>query len=198
MWKLKTLHLQGGSVPPGNVLRREEIALGLEAASIIELAHKQAQTIREQARAEAQAERAASQREWEARFWQQAQTLFADWYEQRATEETQLVLLAGKVLNEALQQLLDEVDDERRFHALLRQLLRHYPRQQQATLYCASGQEQEINGWLIAQPQLSWTLCADPELEPDRLRLITEAGELMVDWRTLCQQIAPALAEESA
>lgn len=198
MWKLKTLHLQGGSVPPGNVLRCEEIALGLEAASIIELAHKQAQTIREQARAEAQAESAASQREWEARFWQQAQTLLADWHEQRAAEETQLVLLAGKVLNEALQQLLDEVDDERRFHALLRQLLRHYPRQQQATLYCASGQEQEINDWLVGQPQLSWTLCADPVLEPDRLRLITEAGELMVDWRTLCQQIAPALAEESA
>jgi len=198
MWKLKSLHLQGGSAPPGNVLRREEIALRLEAASIIELAHKQAQTIREQARAEAQAERAASQREWEARFWQQAQTLFADWQEQRAAEETQLVLLAGKVLNEALQHLLDEVDDERRFHALLRQLLRHYPRQQQATLYCASGQEQEINGWLVAQPQLRWTLCADPALEPDRLRLITDAGELMVNWRTLYQQLAPALAQENA
>lgn len=198
MWKLKSLHLQGGSAPPGNVLRREEIALRLEAASIIELAHKQAQTIREQARAEAQAERAACQREWESLFWQQAQTLFADWQEQRAAEETQLVLLAGKVLNEALQHLLDEVDDERRFHALLRQLLRRYPRQQQATLYCASGQEQEINGWLAAQSQLRWTLCADPALEPDRLRLITDAGELMVDWRTLCQQLAPALAEENA
>lgn len=198
MWKLRSLHLQGGSAPPGNVLRREEIALRLEAASIIELAHKQAQTIREQARAEAQAERAASQREGEARFWQQAQTLFADWQEQRAAEETQLVLLAGKVLNEALQHLLDEVDDERRFHALLRQLLRHYPRQQQATLYCASEQKQEINGWLVAQPQLRWTLCADPALEPDRLRLITDAGELMVNWRTLCQQLAPALAEENA
>jgi len=198
MWKLKSLHLQGGSAPPGNVLRREEIALRLEAASIIELAHKQTQTIREQARAEAQAERAACQREWESLFWQQAQTLFADWQEQRTAEETQLVLLAGKVLNEALQHLLDEVDDERRFHALLRQLLRHYPRQQPATLYCASGQEQEINGWLAAQSQLRWTLCVDPALEPDRLRLITDAGELMVDWRTLCQQLAPALAEENA
>ena len=198
MWKLKRLRLPDGSAPEGNLLRREELALRLEAAAIIELAHQQAQTIREQARAEAQAEREACQREWEASFWQQAQTLLAGWQQQRTDEETQLVVLAGKVVNKALQQLLDEVDDERRFHALLKQLLRHYPRQQQATLYCASGQELEINGWLAAQPQLCWTLCADPVLEPDRLRLITDAGELMVDWRTLRQQLAPALAEEEA
>jgi len=198
MWKLKTLPLQGGSAPPGHVLRREEIAQRLEAASIIELAHREAQTIREQARAGAQAERAASQHEWETLFWQQAQALFADWQKQRADEEAELVVLAGKVLHEALLHLLDEVDDERRFHALLNQLLRHYPRQHQATLYCASGQEQAISGWLAAQPQLHWTLCADPSLVPDRLRLMTDAGELSVDWRTLCQQLAPALAEENA
>ena len=198
MWKLKRLSLAEGSAPGGNLLRREEIALGLEAASIIELAHKEAQTIREQARAEAQAEREACQREWEASFWQQAQALLTDWQQQRTAEEAQLVVLAGKIVNEALQHLLDEVDDERRFHALLKQLLRHYPRQQQATLYCASLQEQEIHGWLAAQPQLSWTLCADPALESDHLRLITDAGELMVDWPTLRQQLAPSRAEEGA
>lgn len=198
MWKLKRLSLAEGSAPGGNLLRREEIALGLEAASIIELAHKEAQTIREQVRAEAQAEREACQREWEAAFWQQAQALLTDWQQQRTAEEAQLVVLAGKIVNEALQHLLDEVDDERRFHALLKQLLHHYPRQQQATLYCASLQEQEINGWLAAQPQLSWTLCADPALESDHLRLITDAGELMVDWQTLRQQLAPSLAEEGA
>lgn len=115
MWKLKSLRLPDGSAPAGNLLRREEIALGLEAAAIIELAHKDAQTIREQARAEAQAEREACQREWEAAFWQQAQTLLTDWQQQRAAEEAQLVVLAGKIVNEALQHLLDEVDDERRF-----------------------------------------------------------------------------------
>ena len=198
MWKLKSLRLPDGSAPAGNLLRREEIALGLEAAAIIELAHKEAQTIREQARAEAQAEREACQREWEAAFWQQAQTLLTDWQQQRAAEEAQLVVLAGKIVNEALQHLLDEVDDERRFHALLKQLLRHHPRQQQAMLYCASLQEQEIHGWLAAQPQLSWPLCADPMLAPDHLRLITDAGELMVDWQTLRQQLAPAPAEEEA
>lgn len=198
MWKLKRLSLADGSAPAGNLLRREAIALGLEAAAIIELAHKEAQTIREQARAEAQAEREACQREWEAAFWQQAQALLADWQQQRTAEEAQLVELAGKIVNEALQHLLDEVDDERRFHALLKQLLRHYPRQQQATLYCASLQEQEIHGWLGAQPQLSLTLCADPMLAPDHLRLITDAGELMVDWPTLRQQLAPARAEEEA
>lgn len=198
MWKLKSLPLQGGSVPADHLLRREEIACQLEAASIIEQAHDAAQRIREQARVEALAERAARQQEWESRFWQEAQTLLADWQQQRAAEEARLVLLAGKVLHAALQQLLDEVDDERRFHALLRQLLRHCPRQQQATLHCASEQEPAISGWLSGQPALRWTLCTDPALAPDQLRLITDTGELMIDWRTLCQQLAPALAEENA
>jgi len=35
-------------------------------------------------------------------------------------------------------------------------------------------------------------------LAPDHLRLITDAGELMVDWQTLRQQLAPAPAEEEA
>lgn len=198
MWKLKTLHQLDGCAPPGNILRREEIAQQQQAVSIIEQAHEQAHLIREQARAEAQAEMEACRREWEATFWQQAQTLLADWQQQREAEEAQLVILAGKVLNEALQQLLDEVDDERRFHALLKQLLRHYPRQQQATLYCASAQEQAISRWLADQPQLSWTLCADPALAPDHLRLTTGQGELLVNWQTLRQQLAPALVEEDA
>ncbi|KAF6662715.1 type III secretion system stator protein SctL [Enterobacteriaceae bacterium EKM102V] len=198
MWKLKSLSLPEGCPASGTLLRREALALGLEATAIIRQAHQQAQAIREQARAEAQAEKEASQREWEALFWQQAQTLLTDWQHQRTAEEAQLVVLAGKVVNEALQQLLDEVDDERRFQVLIRQLLRHSPRQQQATLYCASGQVQQIADWLATQPSLRWTLYADPALEPDRLRLITDTGELVVDWRTLHQQLAPALAEESA
>jgi len=198
MWKLKTLRQLNGIAPEGTILRREEIARQEEAASIIALAHEQAQAIREEARAAAQAEYDTQRLEWEAAFWQQAQRLLDDWQQQRAAEEAQLVIVAGKVLNEALQQILDEVDDERRFHALLKQLLRLYPRQQQATLYCASAQEMAVSGWLAGQPLLSWTLCADPELAADRLRLVTTQGELLIDWRTLCQQLVPALAEEGA
>lgn len=198
MWKLKTLRLLNGITPQGTLLRGEEIDCQQQAVSIIEMAHEQAQAIREEAQAAAQAELIDRRREWEAAFWQQAQTLLDGWQQQREADEAQLVLMAGKVLNEALQHLLDEVDDERRFHALLKQLLRHYPRQQQATLYCASEKEQALSRWLAGQPQFSWTLCADPALAPDALRLVTGQGELLVDWGTLRQHLTPAAAEESA
>lgn len=198
MWKLKTLRQLNGSAPEGTLLKGEEIARQQQAVSIIEQAYEQAHIIREEARAAAQAEMQTLRREWEATFWQQAQTLLSDWQQQRDADEAQLVQLAGNVVNEALHQLLDEVDDARRFHALIKQLLRHYPRQQQATLYCASAQEPTVSNWLNRQGQLSWTLCADPALAPDKLRLVTGQGELLVDWHTLREQLIPEPARASA
>ncbi|MGP3591671.1 type III secretion system stator protein SctL [Vagococcus sp. WN89Y] len=198
MWTLKTLRQLNAIAPQGNILRREEIALSTQAVSIIELAHEQAEAIREQARAEAAAEAQTLKREWEADFWQQAQTLLTEWQQQREEDEAQLVILAGNVLNEALQQLLDDVDDARRFHALLKQLLRLYPRQQPATLWCASEQEQAVSGWLAAEPQLCWTLCPDPALAKDSVRLVTGQGELIVNWDTLRQQLLPGREQEEA
>lgn len=194
----KTLRLLNGAAPEGLLLRREELSLHQQALSVLEQAHEQAQALRDEAQAQAEAELAAARRQWEAQFWQQAQGLLDEWQQQREAEQAQLVTLAGNVLNEALQQILDEVDDAQRFHALLKQLLRQHPRQQQATLYCAPAQEEAISGWLAAQPPLAWTLCGDHALAADSLRLVTAQGELLIDWPTLRQQLLPALSEACA
>ena len=191
MWKLKTLSQLDGITPDGVVLRHEEIALHRQAADVLARAQQQAEAILTDARTRADAERAESRRQLEDQFWQQAHGLLSDWQQQREQDEVQLIDLAGKVLNEALQQVLGEVDDARRFDALLRQLLRHYPRQQQATLFCASGQEAALTAWLASQPQLAWTLCGDSTLANDSLRLTTAQGELLIDWATLRRSLLP-------
>lgn len=191
MWKLKTLSQLDGLTPEGVVLRREEIARHQQAADIIAQAHQRADAILADARQQAGAELAESRSQLEDQFWQQADSLFSDWQQQRDRDEVQMVGLAGNVLNEALQQVLDEVNDARRFDALLRQLLRHHPRQQQATLFCASSQETALAAWLADQPHLVWSLCADPALAGDSLRLTTARGELLIDWATLRRSLLP-------
>lgn len=191
MWKLKTLSQLDGITPEGAVLRREEIARHQQAADIIAQAHRKADAILADARQRADAELAESRGQLEDQFWLQADSLFSDWQQQRERDEVQLIALAGNILNEALQQVLDEVDDARRFDALLRQLLRHHPRQQQATLFCASSQEAEVAAWLADQPHLVWKLCGDSVLAEDSLRLTTAQGELMIDWATLRRSLLP-------
>ncbi|MGV7093289.1 type III secretion system stator protein SctL [Siccibacter turicensis] len=197
MWKIKPIALLGGAVPDGPVLPREVLADHRAAQQILAAAHEQAAAILEAAREQAEHELATQRLSYEAQFWQQADEVLAGWQAQRQQEEAQLVTLADRLLNDALHQLLGDVPRESRFHALLHQLLRHHPRQQQATLYCAQSQEQALSDWLAEQPQLEWTLCGDPALEADALRLVTDRGELYIAWSTLREQFtrqpAPAL-----
>ncbi|UYU33700.1 type III secretion system stator protein SctL [Siccibacter colletis] len=189
MWKLKSITLLDGSMPEGPVLSRDVLAQHQNAQEILARAHERAEAIISAAREQAEAELAQQRLHAEAQFWQQADELLSDWHQQRQQDESQLIQLADRLLNEALQQLLDDTGEEKRFHALLRQLLRHHPRQQSATLYCALDREQAISAWLAQQPQLRWTLCGDDLLEPDTLRLVTDRGELVVSWSALCAQL---------
>ncbi|MBP2169583.1 type III secretion protein L [Erwinia toletana] len=190
MWKVRKISLLNGEPATGNLLRAQEIATHQQAEAILAQAQQQAQEIVAAAQQQA-AQHIAEQREQcEARFWQQADQMFSDWQQQRQQDQQQLVPLAEQLLSQAISQVLDDFTPQQRFRALLQQLLRQHSRQQQATLWCASAQQDEISSWLAQQPQLAWQLSFDEQLPVDQLRLVTEQGELQIGWAALCQQLA--------
>ncbi|KOC91378.1 type III secretion system stator protein SctL [Winslowiella iniecta] len=192
MWTLRKITLLNGNEPPALLLRAEQIVRHQQAEAILAAAQQQAQQILAAAQQQAEQTIAQQREQCENQFWQQAETVFSDWQQQREQDEQQLVTLAGQLLNQAMGQLLHDFTPEQRFRALLQQLLRQHPRQQQATLYCNGRQREAIETWLAQQPQLSWQLSSDEQLTADQLRLVTGQGELHIGWSSLCQQLAPA------
>lgn len=190
MWKLRKISLLDGAAPQGELLRAEQLQMQQQAAEVLAQAQQRAEKIIAAAQQQADEHIAEQRLQWEAQFWQQADTLLSGWHQQRQQDEQQLVSLATQLLNQAMTQLLGEFSDEQRFHALLQQLLRQHSRQQQATLWCASSHYATVSAWLAQQSQLAWQLSSDEQLPDDQLRLVTEHGELQVSWSMLCQQLA--------
>ncbi|MCU5773688.1 type III secretion system stator protein SctL [Erwiniaceae bacterium BAC15a-03b] len=190
MWKVKKISLLNGEQATGNLLRAEEIATHQQAEMILAEAQQQAQEILAAAQQQAEQHIAEQREQCEAQFWQQADELFSSWQQQRQQDEQQLVTLAEQLLTQAITQVLDDFTPQQRFRALLQQLLRQHARQQQATLWCATAQQQEVSAWLAQQPQLEWQLSFDEQLPVDQLRLVTDQGELQIGWAALCQQLA--------
>lgn len=197
MWKIRPISLLDDCDIRGNVLRAEHIVDHQHAQDIIAVAQQQANNMLLAAEQQAQQEMEQHLQEYQAQFWQQANILLEGWQQQRQQEQQQLVTLAEQLLNQTMRQLLGDFTSEQRFSALLQQLLKQHSHQQQATLYCASVQQQAIAEWLAQQPQLVWQLNSDKQLFPDQLRLVTQQGELHVDWPTMYQQLTslPAIIE---
>ncbi len=190
MWKLRKISLLDGAPPQGELLRAEQLQMQQQAAEVLAQAQQRAEKIIAAAQQQANEHIAEQRLQWEAQFWQQADTLLSGWHQQRQQDEQQLVSLATQLLNQAMTQLLGEFSDEQRCHALLQQLLHQHSRQQQATLWCASCHYATVSAWLAQQSQLAWQLSSDDQLPQEQLRLVTEHGELQVSWSTLCQQLA--------
>lgn len=191
MWKIKTITLLNGSEPPGKLLRAAEMDCHQQGKAIIANAQQQAEAILTQAHQQAEHYLTQQRNEQETRFWQQAGVLFTDWQQQQELQEQQLVSLAEQLLSQAMRQLLEDFTPEQRYRTLLQQLLRQHPRQQQATLYCSGTQQEDIAACLSQQSHLVWQLSSDEQLTTDQLRLVTEQGELLVDWKSLSQQLIP-------
>lgn len=189
MWKVRKISLLNGSAPQGNLLRAHEIEHHQQAEEILAQARQQADEILAAAHQQAEQQIAEQRLQCEAQFWQQADELLSGWQQQRQQDRQQLVTLAAQLLGQAMEQLLADFSDQQRFQALLRQLMRQHPRRQQATLFCAAAQLESVEAWLAAQPALCWQLSSDEQLSADQLRLVTEQGELQIDWSSLCQQL---------
>ncbi len=196
MWRLKQIACFTPPGPQQAVLSRDDLAQQAQAQSLLDAAQYQAQALIEQAQEEARQIRQQAEadaisicEDAQARFWQQAQPLFDDWQQQREAQQRQVVELASRLLAEGLSHCLAQVPPQDRLQALLTQLLNRCAPEIQATLCCAPSQQPTLAAWLSERPALRWRLAPDEGLPPESLRLVTDQGEMAIDWRTFCQAL---------
>ena len=192
MWQLRSITCFTPPDPQQALLSRAAQAEQQQAQAIVQAARRQAQQQLDEAHQQAQQilqqaqeEAAAQLEEEQAHFWQQTQTLFSDWQQQRAAQQQQIVSVASALLSQALTHCLAEAPPAARLEALLKQLLNRSAPESAATLYCAPEQHASLTVWLDNHPALRWQLAPDERLEHDALRLTTAQGELHISWQAL-------------
>ncbi|HGM6862450.1 TPA: type III secretion system stator protein SctL [Serratia rubidaea] len=202
MWQLRKIPLRQPPAPQAVLLGRDTLAVSRQAEQLIADAEREAQSLLDQARAQADAlrQQAAAERDAllagaQETFWQQAQTLFSDWQQQRRAEQQQLLDAADALLAQALGRLLDQVPPVGQLDILLTQLRAKQPSAVAATLYCHSERHAAAAHWLTQRPELRWQPAVDDALPPDTLLLTTEQGELHISWQALRQALGAADAE---
>ncbi|MFB4391336.1 MULTISPECIES: type III secretion system stator protein SctL [unclassified Pseudomonas] len=166
-------------------IARETLLDCARAQRVIEHAREQAAQLLEQASAVAEARVLEAQ----AQFWESAHTLLATWETQRQAMWEQIESSAARLVNEALQTLLDEVPEAARIDALVRQLSCGQRDPSDATLHCHPDDLASLTRSLgKAEPQ-PWTLMADASLGRQQVKLQTPGGTFQLDWPSAVQAL---------
>ncbi|AXA57832.1 type III secretion system stator protein SctL [Pseudomonas thivervalensis] len=173
---------QGLSQP---YIARETLVDCARAQVVLEQAQVQAAQLLERARAEAQ----ASVLEAQARFWEKAETLLATWEAQRQALWERIEASAAHVVNEALGTLLDEVPEQARIDALVRQIASRQGDPVSATLRCHPEDLASLTQSLGTDSRRPWTPVADADMQRHQLKLETPGGTYLLDWPTAVEAL---------
>ncbi|WP_431080750.1 type III secretion system stator protein SctL [Pseudomonas thivervalensis] len=173
---------QGLSQP---YIARETLVDCARAQVVLEQAQVQAAQLLERARAEAQ----ASVLEAQARFWEKAETLLATWEAQRQALWERIETSAAHVVNEALGTLLDEVPEQARIDALVRQIASRQDDPVSATLRCHPEDLASLTQSLGTDSRRPWTPVADADMQRHQLKLETPGGTYLLDWPTAVEAL---------
>jgi len=173
---------QGLSQP---YIARETLVDCARAQVVLEQAQVQAAQLLERARAEAQ----ASVLEAQARFWEKAETLLATWEAQRQALWERIETSAAHVVNEALGTLLDEVPEQARIDALVRQIASRQDDPVSATLRCHPEDLASLTQSLGTDSRRPWTPVADADMQRHQLKMETPGGTYLLDWPTAVEAL---------
>lgn len=172
-------------------VRLQQHHRGLE---VIETAERQAKDLLAEAESRAQEAAGRTVRQAEARFLRQADDILRGWQQERALMEAFVAEQAGQVLSDAMRQLVQDIPDEQRTSALLRQLLRNQSGEGRGVLYCHPEQQPQVADWLNDHAHLGWQLAIDDVLDKDELQLMTPQGVMNLSWRRAVEQLIPTPA----
>lgn len=173
---------QGLSQP---YIARETLVDCARAKVILEQAQVQAAQLLERATAEAD----ATVLEAQARFWEKAGTLLAAWEAQRQAMWERIETSAAHVVNEALETLLNEVPEQARIDALVRQIASCQDDPVSATLRCHPEDLASLTLGLGTDGRRPWTPVADADMERHQLKLETPGGTFLLDWPTAVEAL---------
>ncbi|GME46490.1 MULTISPECIES: type III secretion system stator protein SctL [unclassified Pantoea] len=187
----KRITLLNGADDLAPIISQAMLTSQQQGEDILRQAQQQAEEILAAAEQEAEACKLRAQERAEQDFWQQADSLLADWRRQQQQIESEMLTVMESVMRLALEQLLAEIPETPRLNALLRQLLRDKMLAEQASLCCHPPQQQPIADWLAAHTHLNWQLQPDETLAADNLKLVTAQGELHLDWQQAVRQLLP-------
>jgi len=166
-------------------IARETLVDCARAQRVIEHARDQAAQLLEQASEVAEAQVLEAQ----AQFWDKADALLATWETQRQAMWEQIESSAARLVNEALQTLLDEVPEPARIDALVRQLASGQRDPAAATLHCHPEDLASLTRSLgNASPQ-AWTPVADAGMDRQQVKLQTPGGTFQLDWPSAVQAL---------
>ncbi|MCJ8205529.1 type III secretion system stator protein SctL [Pseudomonas sp. RGM2987] len=166
-------------------IARETLVDCARAQRVIEHARDQAAQLLEQANEEAEAKVLEAQ----ARFWDKADALLATWEAQRQAMWEQIEASAARLVNEALQTLLDEVPEPARIDALVRQLASRQRDPVSATLRCHPEDVASLTRSLRSADRQPWTPVADSAMDRHQVKLETPGGTFQLDWPSASQAL---------
>ena len=166
-------------------IARETLVDCARAQVVLEQAQAQAAQMLEHVTAEADAAVLDAQ----ARFWEQADALLTAWEAQRQAMWERIERSAAQLVNEALGVLLDEVPDQARIDALVRQLASRLDDPVNATLHCHPEHLASLTQSLYTQGGRPWTLLADADMAAHQLKLETPGGTYLLDWPTAVEAL---------
>jgi len=166
-------------------IARETLVDCTRAQRVIEHARDQAAQLLEQANAEAEAKVLEAQ----ARFRDQADALLATWEGQRQAMWDQIEASAARLVNEALQTLLDEVPEPARIDALVRQLASRQRDPASATLHCHPEDLASLTRSLGRADRQTWTPVAASGMDRHQVKLQTPGGTFQLDWPSTVQAL---------
>ena len=164
-------------LPQALITREDLIDCGL-ARQVLAQAHARADEILSNAQAASEALLKKAHDE----FWLQANAQLERWQQQHSALCQGIESSASQVVNQALQQLLDDVPQQGRITALLEQLLRTQCPPLSATLRCHPQALEHVRQWLGSQPDSPWQLQTDDHLDTQALVLVTACEDLRIDW----------------
>jgi len=153
-----------------------------ECEAMIRQAQEEANQIMSSAKEESAHRMALLLEGIEEHFLKQSEEIFFDWEQARAEEENEIFFRARKLVEKVFISMLDQVPDEDKFKALLRQIYKASDRKTHATLFFNPAHTATIETWKTGFPQLPWSLEPDPEHPSESLLLKTSQGELSLSW----------------
>jgi len=155
------------------------------AQAVLEQAQVRAAQLIEHAAEEADAAVLQAQ----AQFWERAETVLAAWQTQRQAMWERIESSAARLVNEALAVLLDEVPDQARIDALVRQLASRQDDPVGATLRCHPADLARLEQSLGMAGERPWTPVADADMNVHQLKLETPGGTFLLDWDTAVEAL---------
>nr|WP_298114531.1 type III secretion system stator protein SctL [uncultured Pseudomonas sp.] len=183
----------GGALPADAecLLRRETIEQCQAAQSIIDAAERQAAALLEQAQRHAEDLAREAREVASAEFWQQAEAFLDGWSEEQRQIGERTLELASRLVAQALTCLLDEVPEEARIHALLRQLRIAQAGGEGGELCCHPQLRPAVENWLEARRSCTWRIRDDETLDTGSLRLAAAHGDFVLSWGTAVAELLP-------